>query len=210
MQWEGYPGAAPRRTPKTTSTSSAISPVAAQARARIDPIKIRSPERNREILKIRKNLHLPKADPQKRAYHWGEVNPMGIMDMIQSLAGQTGAAAGTDQAKVAGGFIEALTQHPEGIQGVLDAFKNNGMAEHVNSWGAGQAATATPEQVQQGLGGTGLIEKTAEKVGVSPQVVQMALATVLPMVIQHFAPNGQATPTSSMGSMAEKLLSKFA
>ena len=43
-----------------------------------------------------------------------------------------------------------------------------------------------------------------------PQIVQMALATVLPMVIQHFAPNGQATPTSGMGSMAEKLLSKFA
>jgi uncharacterized protein YidB (DUF937 family) len=134
---------------------------------------------------------------------------MGIMDMIQSLAGQTGAAAGTDQAKVAGGFIEALTQHPEGIQGVLDAFKNNGMAEHVGAWGAGQAATATPEQVQQGLGGTGLIEKTAEKTGVSPQVVQMALAAVLPMVIQHFAPNGQAAPQSSMGSMAESLLSKF-
>jgi uncharacterized protein YidB (DUF937 family) len=135
---------------------------------------------------------------------------MGIMDMIQSLAGQTGAAAGTDQAKVAGGFIEALTQHPEGIQGVLDAFKNNGMAEHINSWGAGQAATATPEQVQQGLSGTGLIEKTAAKAGVSPEVVQMALATVLPMVVQHFAPNGQATPTSGMGAMAQQLLSKLA
>jgi len=146
---------------------------------------------------------------EDRTYSWFEVNNMGIMDMIQSLAGQTGAAAGTDQAKVAGGFIEALTQHPEGIQGVLDAFKNNGMAEHVNSWGAGQAATATPEQVQQGLGGTGLIEKTAEKAGVSPQVVQVALATVLPMVIQHFAPNGQAAPQSSMGSMAQSLLSKF-
>jgi hypothetical protein len=85
------------------------------------------------------------------------------MDMIQSLTGKSGAAAGTDQAKVAGGFIEALTQHPAGIQGVLDAFKNNGMAEHVNSWTTGQAATATPEQVQHGLGGTGLIEKTAEK-----------------------------------------------
>jgi len=134
---------------------------------------------------------------------------MGIMDMIQSLAGQTGAAAGTDQAKVAGGFIEALTQHPEGIQGVLDSFKNNGMAEHVTNWAAGQNATATPDQVQQGLSGTGLIESTAAKVGVSPQVVQTALATVLPMVIQHFAPNGQATPTSSMGSMASSLLSKF-
>jgi uncharacterized protein YidB (DUF937 family) len=134
---------------------------------------------------------------------------MGIMDMIQSLTGHTGAAARPDQAKVAGGFIEALTQHPAGIQGVLDAFKNNGMAEHVNSWTAGQAATATPEQVQKGLSGTGLIEKTAEKAGVSPQVVQIALVTVLPMVIHHFAPNGQAAPTSSMGSMAKQILSKF-
>jgi hypothetical protein len=36
------------------------------------------------------------------------------------------------------------------------------------------------------------------------------LVTVLPMVIHHFAPNGQATPTSSMGSMAGKLLNKIA
>ena len=124
---------------------------------------------------------------------------MGLMDMIQSLAGQTGAAAGTDQAKVAGGFIEALTQHPEGIQGVLDAFRNNGMTEHVNSWGAGQAATATPEQVQQGLGETGLIEKTAQRAGVSPQIVSMALATVLPMVIQHLTPAGTEGVTGSQG-----------
>ena len=135
---------------------------------------------------------------------------MGIMEKIQSVVGQTGAAAGSDHTKVAGGFIEAITQHPEGIQGVLEAFRNNGMGQHVDSWGAGQAATATPEQVQQGLSGTGLIEKTAQKAGVSPQVVQMALVTILPMVIHHFAPNGQATPTGSMGSMAEKLLNKFA
>ncbi len=135
---------------------------------------------------------------------------MGLLDMITSLAGQTGAASGTDTAKVAGGFIEALTQHPEGIQGVLDAFKNNGMGDHVGGWASGQTATATPDQVQQGLGGTGLIEKTAEKVGVSPAVVLTALAAVLPMVIQHFAPNGQATPQSGMGSMAQEILSKLA
>ncbi len=139
----------------------------------------------------------------------GEVNTMGLLDMLQSLAGQTSQDAGTDTAKVAGGFIEALSQHPEGIQGVLNAFQNNGMADHVNAWGAGQAATATPDQVQQGLSGTGLVETTAQKLGVSPQVVQTALATVLPMVIQHFAPNGQAAPQNSMGSMAEALLSKL-
>jgi hypothetical protein len=59
---------------------------------------------------------------------------MGILDTIQQLAGQAGQEAGTDQAKVAGGFIEALTQHPEGIQGLLDAFKNNGMAAAGTQW----------------------------------------------------------------------------
>lgn len=134
---------------------------------------------------------------------------MGILDTIQSLAGQVGKDSQSDQAKVAGGFIQALTQHPEGIQGVLDSFKNNGMAEHVETWSNGANATATPDQVQQGLAGTGLIEKTAEHAGVSPQVVQMALATVLPMVIQHFAPGGQAAPQSSIGGMATQFLGRF-
>lgn len=134
---------------------------------------------------------------------------MGILDSLQSLAGQVGQDAQGDNAKVAGGFIQALTQHPEGIQGVLDSFKNNGMAQHVEAWGNGENATATPDQVQQGLAGTGLIEKTAEHAGVSPQVVQTALATVLPMVIQHFAPGGQAAPQSSISGMATQFLGRF-
>lgn len=134
---------------------------------------------------------------------------MGILDTIQSLASNAGEHSNTDEAKVAGGFIQALSQHPEGIQGVLEAFKNNGMASHVQSWSNGETTTATPEQVQQGLDGTGLIEKTAEHAGVSPQVVQMALSTILPMVIQHFAPNGQPAEQSSFGSMATQLLGRF-
>lgn len=134
---------------------------------------------------------------------------MGILDTIQSLAGQVGQDSQSDQAKVAGGFIQALTQHPEGIQGVLDSFRQNGMAEHVETWSNGANANATPDQVQQGLAGTGLIEKTAEHAGVSPQVVQTALATVLPMVIQHFAPGGQAAPQSSLGGMATQFLGRF-
>ena len=135
---------------------------------------------------------------------------MGILDTIQQLAGQAGAASGTDQAKVAGGFIEALTQHPEGIQGLINSFKNNGMEEHVGAWSTGANATATPEQVQQGLQGTGLIEKTAEKAGVSSSVVQMALATILPMAIQHFTkPSGEPGQQSSFGEMAQQFLTKL-
>ena len=138
-----------------------------------------------------------------------EENSMGILDTISQLAGQAGDAAQGDQAKVAGGFIKALTDHPEGIQGVLASLQANGMADHIGSWATGQAATATPDQVQQGLGSTGLIEKTAEHAGVSPAVVTSALAIVLPMIIQHFAPNGQPTEQSSFGSLAQHMLGKF-
>lgn len=134
---------------------------------------------------------------------------MGILDTIQQLAGQTGAAAQGDQAKVAGGFIEALTAHPEGIEGILNSLKSNGLADHVGAWAAGQAQTATPQQIEQGLGSTGLIEKTAQSVGVSPAAVSSALATVLPMVIQHFAPNGQAAEQSNFGSLAQQVLGKL-
>ena len=131
---------------------------------------------------------------------------MGFMDEI-------GALAGGDHAKVAGGLMQALEQHPGGIQGMIDSFKQNGMEQHVNQWGSGETQTATPEQVQQGLGGTGIIEQTAARAGMSPQMVQMAMATVLPMVIRHFAPGGQAEPQvqgqSQFGGIAQQLLSRF-
>ena len=134
---------------------------------------------------------------------------MGFMDEIGSLVGQSGETS--DHAKVAGGLMQALERHPGGIQGVIDSFKQNGMEQHVNAWGSGEQQSATPEQVQQGLGGTGLIERTAQNAGVSPQVVQMAMATILPMVIRHFAPGGQAAPQSEgqFGGMAQQLLSRF-
>ncbi len=132
---------------------------------------------------------------------------MGFLDEIGSMAGQSGA--GGDQAKVAGGLMQALEQHPGGIQGVIDSFRQNGMGDHVDAMTSGQQQTTTPEQVQQGLGGTGLIERTAEHAGVSTQVVQMAMATMLPMVLQHFAPGGQAAPQSQFGGMAQQLLNRF-
>jgi uncharacterized protein YidB (DUF937 family) len=132
---------------------------------------------------------------------------MGFLDEIGSLAGQL--SQNSDQAKVAGGLMQALQQHPGGIQGVIDSFKQNGMEDHVNAMASGDQQTTTPEQVEQGLGGTGLIEKAAENAGVSPDVVKTAMATVLPMVLQHFAPNGQAADQGEFGGMAQQFLSKF-
>jgi uncharacterized protein YidB (DUF937 family) len=132
---------------------------------------------------------------------------MGFFDEIGSMAGQL--SQGSDTAKVAGGLMAALQQHPGGIQGVIDSFKQNGMEDHVNAMASGEQSTTTPEQVQQGLGNTGLIEEVAEHAGVSPEVVKVAMATVLPMVIQHFAPNGQVAEHSEFGGMAQQLLGRF-
>jgi uncharacterized protein YidB (DUF937 family) len=133
---------------------------------------------------------------------------MGILDTLQSLAGQAGDDSHSDTAKVAGGFVQALTAHPEGIQGIINSLTANGMGQHVNNWASGQAE-ATPEQVQQGLGNSGFLEKIAEHAGVSPAIVSTALATILPMAIQHFAPNGQASQQSDLGSLATKFLSRL-
>ena len=80
---------------------------------------------------------------------------------------------------------------------MLDSLKANGMADHIGSWAAARHRPQPRTRSQQGLGSTGLIEKTAEHAGVSPSVVTSALAIILPMVIQHFAPNGQATEQSN-------------
>lgn len=129
---------------------------------------------------------------------------MGILDEIGAVAGQN-----MDKTKVAGGLLQALEQHPGGIGGLLNTIRGNGMEDHVNAWASGQQTTATPDQVQQAVGGTGIIERTAEHAGVSPAVVTMAMTTLLPMVVQHFAPNGNAAPQSQFGGLAQQLLSRI-
>ena len=136
---------------------------------------------------------------------------MGLLDEIESVAGGQGQSAGSGvNANVAGGVMQALEEHPGGLSGVMDSFRNNQMGEHVQNWSSGQQTTATPEQIQQGLGGTGFIENVASKAGVSPEVAKIAMATVLPMVMAHFTQGGQqAPPSSGYGGMASQLLSRL-
>ncbi len=133
---------------------------------------------------------------------------MGLLDEIGSMTGMAEQGQGGGAGNMAGSVMQALQQHPGGLQGVMDSFRQNGLGDHADALANGQEQTTTPEQVQQGLGGTGLIESVASKAGVSPQVAQMALAALMPMVISHFASTGQAPGEGHMG-MAQQLLSRF-
>ena len=132
---------------------------------------------------------------------------MGILDQIGSLAGQLGQN-NASQAGVAGALMQALEQHPGGVAGVLDSLRQNGLGQHVDTWANGQPAAVSPDQVQQGLNGTNIVEKTAEQAGISHDAAAAAIAAVMPMVIQHFAPNGQPTTQSEFCGLAEQFLAK--
>ncbi|HEY0758882.1 MAG TPA: YidB family protein [Acidisarcina sp.] len=126
---------------------------------------------------------------------------MGLLDSIEGLAGGAGGQAG-QQGGVAQALIQTATQHPGGLEGILNGFRQNGMDQHVNSWvNPGENQSITPDQVQQGMGSS-MLGEVAQRAGVSPQVAQMALATVLPMVVSHFSRNGQVAPQSELGSLA--------
>jgi uncharacterized protein YidB (DUF937 family) len=134
---------------------------------------------------------------------------MGIFDSIAGMAEQAMAGSGSDQAKVATGLMQTIQEHPEGVQGLLSGLQSSGLGEHAEQWASGAVSSATPEQVQAGLGSNGMLEAIAAKAGVSPEVAKSALTTVLPMVLAHVAPNGQAAQPGDLGSLAGSLLQKF-
>ncbi|MGI4826931.1 MAG: YidB family protein [Janthinobacterium lividum] len=137
---------------------------------------------------------------------------MGLLDSIEGMVGGAQGAPASEHGRVAGGFLQSLGEHPGGLGSIMDNFRNQGMDQHVNDWSTGQNQQATPEQVQNGLGGTGILEQTAQRAGVSPEVAKMALATILPMVMAHMTQGGQSAPPSNQGEfggMAGSLLSRL-
>jgi len=134
---------------------------------------------------------------------------MGIFDSIAGMAEQAMGSQGGDTAKVAMGLMQTLQEHPEGVQGLMNGLQQSGLGAHAEQWASGATTTATPEQVQAGLGNNGMLEAVAAKAGLSPEMTQIALTTVLPMVLAHVAPNGQAAQPGDLGSMAGSLLQKF-
>jgi uncharacterized protein YidB (DUF937 family) len=136
---------------------------------------------------------------------------MGLLDSIGAMAGD---ASHEDSAKVVGGLIQALESHPDGVQGLLKSFMSNGLGDHATALANGESPTISADEVQKGLGGSGLIEKTAEHAGVSPAIVQTALTTVLPLVMAHFAQQGETAGEANgeaggLAGMAQQLLKKF-
>ena len=138
---------------------------------------------------------------------------MSILDQLQSLAGGTTSGVGQEQqSSVSRALISAVSEHPGGVGGILNQFRQNGLGEHVDAWTNSQPGQPTPplsaQQVVQGAG-PGLLGDISQRTGLPPQVVTGALTTVLPLVMQHFTPNGQVPQGGELGGLAQGLLSRL-
>jgi len=125
---------------------------------------------------------------------------MGLLDSLQALAGGgQDATQNVDHTAISRAFLQEADQHPGGLSGLLNQFRQNGMDQHVNSWiGQGQNQSITPDQVQQGTG-TDMISRVAERAGISPGIAKVALAAALPLLISHMSQGGQQAMPSQGG-----------
>ncbi len=134
---------------------------------------------------------------------------MGLLGNLGSMFG--GGASSEAHASVATELVNAAQQHPGGLGGMLENFKHNGMAGHVDSWQQPdqQNAPISGDQAEQGLG-SGMINQIAQRTGLSPTMVKGAAAVILPMMVAHFSQNGALNQSGSgLGGIASGFLGKL-
>ncbi len=117
----------------------------------------------------------------------GGANPMlnAVIGMLANGGGQ-GGAGGT-----AGG-----------LGGLVGQFEQAGLGHLVQSWiGSGPNAAISPDQITQVLG-SGQIGQLAQQLGLGHGDVAGQLAQILPQVINHLTPQGQA-PAGGLGNAGD-------
>jgi uncharacterized protein YidB (DUF937 family) len=146
-----------------------------------------------------------------------------IFDSVSKLAGgliggQGGGTDGatTDHPAVAGGLLQQLGG-TGGLGNLVQTIQQNGGSAIVQDIASGNTSAIDPNQVENLLAGSGLVEGVAAKTGLSPDQVKSSLATVLPMLLHHSISQGHVTadgqpgdtPAPDTGSLLQSVLGKL-
>jgi uncharacterized protein YidB (DUF937 family) len=101
------------------------------------------------------------------------------------------------------------SQGPGSLQNMLQSFQSNGLGDVVQSWvGNGANQAISPDQVHAALG-TDTILQLGQKAGLSPEITKIALATVLPCIVDKLTPGGQMPQGNSLLAEGMGLLKQF-
>ncbi|MGA2250755.1 YidB family protein [Terracidiphilus sp.] len=146
-----------------------------------------------------------------------------IFDSVSKLAGGLlgGESGGTDSATtdhpaVTGGLLQQLGG-TGGLGNLIQTIQQNGGGSIVQDIASGNTSAIDPNQVENLLAGSGLVDGVASKTGLSPDQVKSSLATVLPMLLHHSIANGHVTadgqpgdtPAPDAGSLLQSVLGKL-
>jgi uncharacterized protein YidB (DUF937 family) len=98
-----------------------------------------------------------------------------------------------------GGQQGGATGAMGGLGGLISQFQNAGLGNAMSSWiGSGENMPISGDQLQSVLG-SDAIGKIAQQLGVSQGDAAGQLSSMLPEIINHLTPNGQA-PQGGLGS----------
>ena len=128
---------------------------------------------------------------------------MGLFDSVAgAVLGKLGGQSG-GMAQVA---MEMFNQNG-GLGGILDKFKQGGLAEQAASWvGKGENLPISAEQISSILG-NGAIADMAAKFGIDPATLSAQIAEHLPTVVDKMTPNGAVEADS--GNILSTVLGMF-
>lgn len=148
---------------------------------------------------------------------------MGILDSVLGAVvggqqAQAGSGGGVGGLGSIGGLLNMVTSNPQllqavtgmlgndsshgGLGGLIQKFQQAGLGDMVGSWvGSGQNQSVSGDQLSSVLG-SDVIGSLAEKLGISPDAAASQLSHVLPGVIDHLTPQGQA-PENGLGNSGD-------
>ncbi len=145
---------------------------------------------------------------------------MGLLDSVLGavMGGQQQQAGAATGGGGMGSLIGMLASNPQmlqaitgmlsndgghgGLGGIMAKFQQAGLGDAVGSWvGHGENHAVSGDQVTSALG-ENTISDLAQKMGMSQGDAAGQLSSILPGLINHLTPNGQA-PAGGLGSSGD-------
>lgn len=110
---------------------------------------------------------------------------MGLLDQI------TGALGGKNSGSIDYAAILQWVNQQGGISGLLEKFRQGGVAEIVQSWiSTGANLPISGEQIQNILSQTAL-QQLSSKLGITNEATSGILAEFLPQIVDKLSPDGK-------------------
>ena len=144
---------------------------------------------------------------------------MGLLDSVIGALGQAqqgqpggsglpglGGLGGQGQGDLLGAVLSMLGNDSAlgGLAGLAARFQRGGLGDVLQSWiGTGQNQPVSGDQLHEVLGGD-VIGALARQLGLSPGDAAGQLSQVLPQIIDHLTPHGQA-PAGGLGNAGDLL-----